>query len=190
MLFTKTTLTTVDLDELSARLEGELRNHKAKYILQGMIFIIGGVLAAAMPGATALNAELLIGAIILITGVFQLVLTIRSHMHWWSLLSAFLSIAIGTIMLWKPFTVLLAFVTLLAVFMTMEGVFELMLAFEFRPLRNWSWMLLSAVITLMLAAVLWIGFPAFDVLYLGWVIAANLLLYGFSLLMLVWKVSA
>lgn len=178
------------MGELGTRLEQELRSHKAKYILQGMLFVIGGVLAAAMPVATALNVELLVGIIILITGIFQMVMTIKSRMHWWSALSALLSIAIGILMLWQPFPVLLAFVTLLAIFMTMEGICELFLAFEFRPLRNWIWMLFSGIITLILAALLWIGFPAFAVMYLGWVIAVNLLLYGFSLLTLVWRIAS
>lgn len=189
MLFTRTAMT-VNMGDLGTRLEEEIRQHKGKYIFQGIIFLIGGVLAAAIPGATALNAELLLGAILLLTGLFQLVLTIRSRMHWWSMLSAVLSVAIGTIILWKPLPVLLAFVTLLAIFMTLEGIFEIFLAFQFRPLQNWGWMMFAGSITLLLAALLWIGFPAFDILYLGWVIAANLLLYGISLLMLVWRVAS
>ena len=82
---------------------------------------------------------------------------------------------------------LLAFVTVLALFMTIEGILELMLAFQFRPVRNWGWMLFSGSFTLLLAVMLWIGFPVFDVLYLGWVIALNLIFYGISLLMLVWR---
>ena len=187
MLLTRTE-TLVDLSALRARFERELRTHKGKYIFQATIFIILGILAAALPGATALSAELLIGTVLLMSGVFQLVLTLKSHMHWWSVLSALLSIVVGTIMVWKPFAGLLAIVTLIAIFMTMEGIFELMLAWQFRPLRNWSWMLFSGVVTLVLAAILWIGFPAFDVLYLGWVIAINLILYGLSLMMLVWRV--
>jgi uncharacterized membrane protein HdeD (DUF308 family) len=111
-------------------------------------------------------------------------------MHGWSLLSSCLSIAIGIIMLWQPMPVLMAFVTLLAIFMTVEGILELSLAFQFRPVRNWSWMLFSGIVTLVFAAILWIGFPVFDVLYLGWVIAINLVLYGLSLLMLVWRTES
>jgi len=187
MLFTKTMITTGDFDALGARVEQELRDHKGKYIFQGIVFVMAGILAAAFPAATALNVELIIGAILLLVGVFQLILTLKSKMHWWSLLSAGLSIVIGIVMLWKPLPMLLAFVTLLAVFMTIEGVLELLLAFQFRPVRNWSWMLFSGVITLLLAVILWIGFPVFDVLYLGWVVAINLVFYGVSLLMLVWK---
>lgn len=187
MLFTKTMIVTGDLGAMTARIKQELREHKGKYIFQAMIFIIAGVLAAAFPATTALNVELIIGAILLLTGIFQFVLTLKSKMHWWSLLSACLSIAIGVIMLWKPLPVLLAFVTLLAIFMTMEGILELLLAFQFRPMRNWGWMLFSGVVTLVMAVILWVGFPIVDVLYLGWMIAINLIFYGLSLLMLVWK---
>lgn len=187
MLFTKTVMTTDRFDALGARIEQELREHKGKYIFQGIVFIVAGILAATFPATTALNVELIIGAILLFTGVFQLILTLKSKMHWWSLLSACLSIVVGIVMLWKPMPVLLAFVTLLALFMTIEGLLELLLAFQFRPVRNWNWMFFSGSITLLLAAILWIGFPAFDVLYLGWVIAVNLAFYGLSLLMLVWR---
>lgn len=190
MLATRTTAVMVDLGALRAHFEQELRTHKGKYIFQGTVFIILGILAAALPAATALSAELLIGVVLLLSGVFQLILTLKSRMHWWSLLSSFLSIIVGGVMLWKPLAGLLAVVTLIAIFMTVEGIFELLLAFQFRPARNWSWMLFSGIVTLILAVILWIGFPAFDVLYLGWVIAINLILYGLSLMMLVWRVAS
>ena len=95
--------------------------------------------------------------------------------------------AIGVFVLWQPLPVLVLFVTLLAIFMTIEGMFELLLAFQLRPVRNSNWMFFSALATLFMAIILWIGVPVFDVLYLGWIIAINLLLYGISLLMLVWK---
>lgn len=190
MLFSRTQIAVVDIGALRARFEQELRTHKGKYILQGTLFIILGVLAAMLPGATALSAELLIGVVILLSGIFQLVLALKSKMHWWSILSAILSITVGTVMIWKPFAGLLAIVTLVAIFMTIEGIFELLLAWQFRPLRYWGWMLFSGFITLLLAIMLWVGYPAFDVLYLGWVIAINLILYGLSLMLLVWRMAA
>jgi uncharacterized membrane protein HdeD (DUF308 family) len=179
-----------DLESLRTRFEQELRTHKSKYIFQGTLFIILGILAAALPAATALSVELMTGVVLLMSGVFQLVLTLKSKMHWWSLLSALLSITVGAIMIWKPLEGLLAIVTLLAVFMTLEGIFELLLAWQFRPVRNWSWMLFSGIVTMALAVILWLAFPAFDVLYLGWVVAINFILYGLSLMMLVWRVAA
>ena len=155
----KQTSVIVDVDVLRKRFEQELRNHKGKYIFQGTVFMILGILAAALPAATALSVELLIGVVLLLSGIFQLILTLKSKMHWWSILSAVLSISVGIVMLWKPMAGLLAVVTLLAIFMTLEGLFQLFLAFEFRPLRNWGWMFFSGLVTLLLAVVLWLGFP-------------------------------
>ncbi|MDR3448945.1 MAG: DUF308 domain-containing protein [Alphaproteobacteria bacterium] len=189
MPFTKTGMTTEGFEALGARIRQELQAHRGKYILQGTLFVIAGILAGAFPAATALNVELIVGAALLLTGAFQLILTLRAKMHWWSLASACLSIVMGVIMLWQPLPILLAFVTLLAIFMTAEGFMELMLAIQFHPARGWGWMLFSGIVTLALAAILWIGFPTLDVLYLGCMISINLVFYGLSLLMLVWKAA-
>ena len=85
---------------------------------------------------------------------------------------------------------MLVIVTLLAVFMTIEGVFELLLVWQLRPGRKWSWMLFPGIITPVLAVMLWIGSPAFGVVYLSLVIAVNFILYGLSLMMLVWRVAS
>ena len=190
MLFTNSVMTTGGFETVGAHVAQQLRDHKGKYIFQGTAFIVAGMMAGLFPAATALNAELIIGAILLFIGILQLYLTIKSEIHGWSMLSAGLSIVAGLVMLWQPLAMLLAFITLLALFMTLEGVLELLLAFQFRPVRSWGWMFFSGVVTLVLAMVLWVGYPVFDVLYLGWIIAINLVLYGVSLLMMVWHASA
>ena len=120
MLVSKAAMT-VDVDALKTRFEQELRRHKGKYVFQGTVFIILGILAAILPVATTLSVELLIGAVLLLSGIFQLALSLKSNMHWWSLLSAALSITIGTVMIWKPFAGLLAIVALMVIFLMMEG---------------------------------------------------------------------
>ncbi len=174
-----------DMRELESRIKQHLKINKAKYIFQGLIFVIAGVLALIVPFAAALSVELIFGSILLVTGVFQLIFTIKSGGYPWAVLSALLSIGIGTLILWKPFPILIAFVVLLAIFMTVESIFEFCLAFQFRSLPNWGWMLFSAITTLVLAVIIWVGLPVFGIVYFGWMIAVNLLLYGLSLLMLV-----
>ena len=185
MLLTRSMITSPDFDSLRGTIEKELHNHKGKYTLQGVAFIVAGVIAAAFPASTAINVEMIVGAILLLTGALQFYLALRSKMHLWAIFSACLSIGFGLVMLWQPIPMLLAFVTLMAVFMTLEGALEVLLSLQFRPARHWKWMLSSGLITLLLAAALWIGYPLFDILYLGWIIAINLIFYGLSLLMLV-----
>ena len=190
MFFKSSITTSGNLETFNMKIERDLLEHRRKYFLQGVLFIVAGLLAAAFPATTAFNVEFIIGVILLLTGILQLILTLKSKRHGWALLSATLSIATGLLLLWQPLPMLMAYVTVLAVFMTIEGILEILLSFRFRPALNWDWMFLSGIVTLVLATVLWIGSPIFDALYLGWIIAFNLVLYGLSLLMLVGKAPA
>ena len=177
-------------ESLREKVEQQLRLHKGKFSLQGVFFVVSGILAATLSSATALHTELLIGAVLVATGAFQLALTLRTKMHAWSLLAACASIVAGTVILWKPFPVLFAVVTILAIVMTLEGTLELILSFRLQPGQRWNWMFFSGIAALVMAAVVWLGYPAFDVLYLSWIVAANLVLYGLALLVLVWKAAS
>ncbi len=173
-------------DILAARtqIEHDIGSHRAWYIIQGALFLLIGFLALILPGVVAVSAELFIGSLLLVSGVFQLIASYRSRMHWWSFLSAALSIVIGGWMLWSPLAGLIALVMALAIFFTIEGIFEIMLAFEFRPARQWGWMLASGIISLVLAFLLWSGLPVLSIFYLSLIIAINFVFYGLSLLML------
>lgn len=174
-----------DLTALKEKIEQNIRDHRGWFILQGFLFIILGFLAAILPGLTAISAAILVGALLLVTGVLQLVASIRAKMHWWSFLSALLSLLMGGWMLWMPLTGALSLVVLAAIFLAAEGLFEILLALKFRPARNWGWMMVSGIASLMLFVVLWMGFPTLSLMYLGLIIAINFIFYGVSLLMLV-----
>lgn len=175
---------------LNERFEKGLRENKGKYIFQAVGFILAGLSAATLSGTTALHAELLGGMALLIAGAFQMALTLRSNIHGWSLFAACISLVAGVLILWKPFPVLFAGVVFLTVFMVVEAIIELLLSFRAPRPRQRSWLLFSASLFLGLAVITWVGYPAFDTLYLGWIVAANFILYGLSLLTLVWKAAS
>lgn len=182
-------VTSADLQEIKARIEHDIRDHRGWYIFQGFFFLFFGFLAAFLPGVTALSADVLIGVLLVATGIVQLVASFKSRMHWWSLFSGFLSLIVGGWMLAVPLAGTLALVVTVALFLALEGVLEILLAFELRPARNWGWMLASGIASLVLFGLLWAGFPDLSVFYLGLLIAVNFIFYGISLLMLVGSVS-
>lgn len=172
------------------RFEKHLQEHKGKYIFQAVGFIIAGLFVMTLSGTTALHAELLAGMALLIAGTFQMLLTLRSKVHGWSLLAACLSLVAGALILWKPFPVLFGCVILLTLFMALEAIIELSLSFWMPKSRQRNWLLFSASLFFGLAVMTWVGYPTFDTLYLGWIVAANFILYGLSLLTLIWKAAS
>lgn len=170
-------------------IESAVSRHRRWYIVQAVVFMLAGILAMALPSATAIGLELLIGVLLLISGAVQGYISLRSRLHVWALVSSVASLVVGILMLFNPMAGTIALATVLAIFLLIEGIVELLLAFEFRPMRFWGWLAFSGFISLVLAALLFAGWPDTTVLFLGVVIGINLLLYGLALLFLTWAVK-
>lgn len=158
--------------------------HKAWYNFQGLALIVLGLLAMALPTLTALSFEVLTGSLLMISGLVKGYTSFKSHIHWWSFLSAALFLTAGGLLLWQPVPGVIALATVLAVFLLAEGVIEICLALEFESVKNWGWLLLSGLISLLLSTMLFIGWPGLTISFLGIMIGVNLLCYGASLLTL------
>lgn len=176
------TLETQHMADLRQSIESEITEHRRWYALQGIAFILIGVLAITLPGITAMGFELLIGALLLSSGIVKAFASVRSKTHWWSLLSSLVLIIFGGLLLFKPVAGILALATLLTLFLAIEGTTELLLSFKFRPAKNWGWLMFSGLVSLGLAFLLFAGWPEVTVAVLGIFIGISLLLYGLSLL--------
>ena len=172
------------LAELETDIAQRIAEHKQWYMIQGIVFIVAGILAIIIPAATAVGFGIVIGALLLVSGIIQGVASFRSGLHWWSLLSALLSIVVGVLMLVNPVVGAVALATILAIFLLLEGITEIFLAFQFRSVRNWGWLAFSGVVSLVLALIVFAGWPGTSIVLLGVIIGVNFVLYGTSLLAL------
>lgn len=175
---------TQTISDRQGHIEMTLAQHRGWYIFQGIIFVLIGLMAMILPTATAVGFELLLGALLLASGIIQAIASLRSKTHWWALASSLTSLVIGGLMVFYPVAGTLAIATLLAIFLVIEGVIELLLAFQFRSLRNWRWLMFSGAVSLLLGFLLFAGWPATTLAFLGIVIGINLLFYGVALLAL------
>jgi uncharacterized membrane protein HdeD (DUF308 family) len=66
----------------------------------------------------------------------------------------------------------------LGVIFLVQGAFELALAFEMRPNRAWTWMLLSGLASVVLALVIAVGLPGISLIALGILLGINFLTTG------------
>lgn len=178
------------LKEISANITQHISDHRGWYIFQGIAFIIAGILAIILPGVTAIGFGLVIGALLLASGIIQAIASFSSKSHWWSLASALLSLVVGALIIFNPVAGTIALATILAIFLFLEGITELFLAFQLKPIKNWGWLLLSGVVSLVLAVIVFAGWPGASVVLLGVLIGINLLFYGSALLAITHAVKA
>ena len=81
---------------------------------------------------------------------------------------------------WVP----LAVIILLIVIFVLEGVGAIFVALEYRShLPQWGWTLFSGVIDLLLAFLIWQGWPSSAVWAIGLLVGVNFFFFGLSLTM-------
>ncbi len=156
-------------------------------LLIGVLLIVLGIVAIAVPSVSTIVAETWIAVILISAGIAKLVYAFQTRNDAgfvWKLLLSILYIATGVMLFVYPLTGVLTLTLLLASFLLTEGVFELILAFQLRPRQNWTWALGNGIITLLLGGMIWFQWP-FDAPWLiGTLVGTSVLFTGISRVML------
>jgi len=156
-------------------------------LLIGVLLIVLGIVAIAVPSVSTIVAETWIAVILISAGIAKLVYAFQTRNDAgfvWKLLLSVLYIATGVMLFVYPLTGVLTLTLLLASFLLTEGVFELILAFQLRPRQNWTWALGNGIITLLLGGMIWFQWP-FDAPWLiGTLVGTSVLFTGISRVML------
>lgn len=172
---------------MTTKVPTEVKKGVNKSLLTGVLLVVLGIVASALPAASTIFAETWIALIIISAGVAKLVYAFQTRSDAgfiWKLLLSVLYIATGVTLFVYPLTGVLTLTLLLGSFLLTEGVFELILAFRLRPQQNWTWVLVDGIITLLLGGMIWFQWP-FDAPWLiGTLVGVSILFTGISRVML------
>jgi uncharacterized membrane protein HdeD (DUF308 family) len=157
----------------------------------GVVMLIGGVLAFLNPFAASLAAEAVAGAAFLVAGGVQLWLAVtgRSNTTGDRWLSGALGLALvlfAVSLVLNPLAGLVTLTALVAVFFTVLGALRIGLAWHLRPADGWGWIMVSGVLSLVLAALIVLGLPGAALGILGLFLGIDLTMAGVASLVLAW----
>jgi len=175
-----------DLDRLQSAVANTLHEHWRLFLAEGIILFILGILAIVLPQIATITVEVLIGWLLLMSGIVGLIATLRMRSapgFWWSLVSAVLGIVAGIVLLAWPLSGALSLTLILTVFLVLEGVVSILYALEHkRELSGrWGTMLFSGVVDLILAGIIFAGLPGTAVWAIGLLVGINMVFGGSAL---------
>ncbi len=181
------TLDQQNAERMGRALAGAIHEHWGLFLAEGIILVILGIAAIALPPIATLAFTIIIGWVFLISGVVGLFTTFWArHVpgFWWSLISAIIGIAAGVVLLLWPITGTLSLTLVLIAFFVVEGIVSIMYAIEHRNqlTGRWGWMLVSGIIDLILAGIIFAGLPGTAVWALGLLVGINMLFGGAALI--------
>jgi uncharacterized membrane protein HdeD (DUF308 family) len=175
------------LAQFERKVASSLHEHWVLFLFEGIVLVVLGILAIAIPPVATLAIALLLGWLFLISGIFGLVATFwmrHAPGFWWSLLSALLSIAAGVVLLGWPVSGVVSLTIVLVAFFLIEGIVTIMYALEHKRETSgrWGWMLLSGVVDLILGAIIFAGLPGTAAWAIGLLVGINLVFGGIAVI--------
>jgi len=176
-----------DIDGLRRQLALTIHAHWKLFLAQGIVMMVLGFLAVVVPVLATLAVEIFVGWLFFVAGLFRAVWVWRSRQtpgFAWSFLAALLAIVLGVVLIVRPFAGILTLTMVLVAFFVIEGIASIVGAIEHRQhLRSWGWVLFSGIIDLLLAYLIWAGWPSSASWAIGLLVGINMLFLGLSLVM-------
>lgn len=126
-------------------------------IALGILMIVLGLLAIVFPIIATALVTIGLGWIFLVGGILRIIYAFqtRSEGFWLKLLLSILYIIVGLSLLSNIVGGVISLTLVIGISLFVEGVFEVMLAFQFRPASNWSSVLFSGIATIILGILIW-----------------------------------
>jgi len=179
--------TSPDIEGIRRRMAATIHAHWKLVLAQGILLMVFGLLAVATPNIATLAVEIFVGWLFFIAGIFRAVSVWHARQmpgFGWPMLSGLLAVLLGLILIARPLAGVLTLTMVLIAFFILEGITAIVVAVQHREhLRSWGWVLFSGIVDLLLAYLIWAGWPNSTDWAIGLLVGINMAFLGLSLLM-------
>ena len=165
----------------------EVANTARAGTIWGFVVILLGILAMVMPFITGVAVTLMIGIILMASGIAQIMYTFKSQSFGEGLfrfMFGLLAALAGLSLVTQPGAGLATITLFLAVWFFVDGVISLVQGFRWRPSEGWGWMVFSALISIICGVMIWRQFPVSALWLVGVLVGIRLLFSGWAMVML------
>jgi len=162
-----------------------LRRNRGMFLVEGILFLVLGCLAIAMPILFTLAADFLFGILFIVGGIAQLVRVYKTwgiSGTWPSLFVSLITLCAGIIMLINPLAGILALTSLLAAYFLCAGIVKCVLSLRLDTAGHKFWVFISGLISLALGVLIISGLPGTAAWVIGLFIGIDMLFLGILLI--------
>ena len=158
-----------------------------RFMMLGIALLVIGLAAILSPIAFGERLVWVIGVLFIIGGCFQAYQGIRSdgsNDKFFNILMGLLTIFVGIAIAGHTLFTLSVLTVLIGIVFLIEGVWKIMVAFSARQANGWMVLLVSGILSLVLAFLILRGWPESSMYVVGILIGINLLFTGVAMIAL------
>lgn len=164
-----------------------IRKNWGWFLTLGIVFLIGGTFAIAMPFVASIAVTIIVGISLVFVGIVQIVQawSIRSWGGFiWQLIFGLIALGGGLVIWLFPLQGTLALTIVAAAIFLAKGVTQLILGFQMRPHSGWGWMVFSGLLSAVVGILIWSYFPGSTIFTLGTLAGISLIFTGWTYIMI------
>ncbi|CFX01891.1 Hded protein [Candidatus Filomicrobium marinum] len=153
------------------------------YLALGIISLIAGILAIAFPLIASIAVKILIGWLLILIGISQILQAFQTQ-RWRGAIVDFLLgallFAAGCVLAFLPLTGLITLTLFLAIVFIVQGIFQIAISLQLRPIDGWGWLMFGGIIALGVGVLLALELPSSASWALGLLAGVNMIASGIS----------
>jgi len=168
---------------LREEISSEVKSRSGWGIFLGIVTAALGILLLIYPLAAATITTIVLGCILVVVGVIDIVLALRSHTAGSFFLRLLLGIGYGLagiLMIMFPLWGVAVLTVVVGTMLLFEAAMSTILAFQIRPASGWGWLLFDAGITLLLGLLILAHWPASAIWAIGTLVGVAVLMRGIT----------
>jgi uncharacterized membrane protein HdeD (DUF308 family) len=159
----------------------------------GIVVFVCGILAMILPTTFSVAISVIIGCLVLVAGIGHFVFAFHTRSaggFLWQILIGILYLIAAICLLVNPLLGVLSLTLFLAIFLLLEGVFELALYVRLREFRHSLWLLFDGIGTVALGIVMFRQWPPASPEVIGTLVGISMMLSAGSRLVLLLGIRA
>ena len=165
----------------------QVREHWGWFLALGVVFIVGGVFAIAMPLIASVTVAIVVGWAFILVGAVQ-VIQAWSMRSWggfiWQLVIGLVVLVGGIAMLINPIVAAVTLTLLIGAMFLVKGIMQIMFSMRYRPHTGWGWILGAGILAIVVALMIISGWPFTGLWVPGTLAGISLIFSGWSYVMI------
>src|SRR5690242_1435927 len=151
------------------------------FVALGVLLVIAGFIALMSVVLATIVSVLIVGWMMIFSGIVEIIhgfqMKLWSRFFMWVIIGA-LYVVGGFLVVWNPIFAAYVLTPFVGGFLIAAGVVRIVLAMQMRTSAQWGLVVLSGIITLLLGAIIIIGWPVSSLYTLGIFLGVDLIFAG------------
>ena len=173
-----------EIQNMEMQLQKRISKNSGLIIVTGIVILLLGLVAMGSPLIAGFSVVTMVGFVLLLGGLGQMMIAFNTGKGMHTMISGVLAVVAGGYMLMSPESALALLTSLLAAYLLIAGIAEIVISFRAKAVRGSGWILFSGIVSILLAVMIFSQYPLSGTWAIGILLGVKMFISGLTLIMI------